>query len=107
MTLELEGGSPELQSNATLIEKKHNKNNSKLVISFRGLKDFSDESQFHFKMLPKTCILQKRMITFIVAFRNYLGKERFCDINSGEALVLPNCDFMIVTFPKILDNPDA
>lgn len=46
------------------------------------------------------------MISFIVGFRNYLGRERFGDINSGEAMILPNSNFMLVTFPKLLDNPD-
>ena len=45
-------------------------------------------------------------MTFIVGFRNYLGRQRFEDMNSGEALMLPNSDYILVTFPKILDNPD-
>jgi len=57
-------------------------------------------------MLPSTCLLNKRLISFIVGFRNYLGRERFSDINTGEALTLPNSNYMLVTFPKILDNPD-
>jgi hypothetical protein len=80
---------------------------SKLTVSYRGLKDFSEESKFFFKMLPETCLLQKRLMSFVVGFRNYLGRERFGDINSGEALTLPNSNYMLVTFPKIMDNPDV
>lgn len=57
-------------------------------------------------MLPSICVLPKRLLTLVVGFRNYLGKQRFEDINSGEALMLPNSDFILVTFPKIVDNPD-
>ena len=105
--LDIVGGSPELQTEIPLLSKhKTKKGNSKLTISTRGLRDFSQESIFHFKMLPSICIFQKRLIAFIVGFRNYLGKQRFEDINSGEALMLPNSDYILVTFPKILDNPD-
>jgi Ca2+-binding EF-hand superfamily protein len=107
--LEIEGGSPELTSEVSYLDKnkKKIKGKGQLTVSFRGVKDFSDESKFHFKMLPTTCVFQKRLITLLVGFRNYLGKERFGDIKSGEALTLPTSNFMIITFPKILDNPDA
>ena len=105
--LDIFGGSPELQIDISLMSKHKNKNStSKLTVSTRGIRDFSNETLFHLKMLPSICILQKRLITFILGFRNYLGKQRFEDINSGEALMLPTSDFILVTFPKILDNPD-
>lgn len=101
------GGSPELQSEVSLLAKnKKNKGEGKLILNFRGLADFSEKTQLHFKMLPSTCIFQKRLISFIVGFRNYLGKEKFSDINTGEAVTLPNSNCVLITFPKILDNPD-
>lgn len=43
----------------------------------------------------------------MVGFRNFLGKERFCDTDSGQSVTLPNNNFILVTFLKIMDNPDA
>mmetsp|Transcript_8255 Transcript_8255/g.7315 ORF Transcript_8255/g.7315 Transcript_8255/m.7315 type:complete len:178 (+) Transcript_8255:1211-1744(+) len=57
-------------------------------------------------MMPDLCLFNKRLSSFLVGFRNYLGKERFSDTHSGESVSIPNSNFMIITFPKILDNPD-
>ena len=106
--LDILGGSPQLQNEVSFLDKnkKMVKGKSKLTIYYRGLKDFSDKSQLHFQMLPSTCLLQKRYISFIVGFRNYLGREKFSELNHGEALTIPSSNFMLVTFPRILDNPD-
>lgn len=54
--MDIEGGSPELASEVSYLDKnkKRVKGKGQLTVSFRGLKDFSDESKFHFKMLPNT-----------------------------------------------------
>ena len=57
--------------------------------------------------MPDICLFNKRMIIFLVGFRNYLGEEKFSDTNSGESVALPNSNLILVTFPKIMDNPDV
>ena len=105
--LNIMGGSRELQSEVSLLTKnKKNKGDGKLTLNFRGLKNFSDKTQLHFNMLSNTCIFQKRLISLIVGFVNYLGKEKFSNLNTGEAVTLPNSNCILIKFPKILDNPD-
>lgn len=53
--LDINGGSPEMRTEVSFLEKnKKKKTNSKFSLSFRGLKDFSEKTQLHFKMLPST-----------------------------------------------------
>ena len=49
----VEGGSPDLDSEISIMDRKGKKvKKMTLSISFRSLKDFSDETFFHLSMMP-------------------------------------------------------
>jgi hypothetical protein len=64
-------------------------------------------------MLPKTCLLQKRLILLASGYRNILGRELLGDdINKivkpagSKFFLIIIIDLVFSTFPNILDNPD-
>jgi hypothetical protein len=64
-----------------------------------------EETQYHMENLPQICLLNKRLLYFIVGFRNYVGQKLLADAATG-VYKKPGGDVVISTFPMIIDNPE-
>lgn len=64
-----------------------------------------EETRYHMENLPQLCLLNKRLLYFIVGFRNYVGQKLLADAANG-VYRKPGGDMIISTFPMIIDNPD-
>ena len=73
-----------------------------LTISIRSNDNFRSETKYQLEMLPRTCFLNKRILSLLVGYRNYLGQELVMNSSDIE-FKKPAGDYIMKSFPKIMD----
>jgi hypothetical protein len=78
---------------------------SRISIKFASKEKWTKEVKFMVDLLPSTCFINKNLLSFIVAYREYAGSV----LKVGGTNVphtKPTGDVVLSCFPEILDNPD-
>ena len=57
------------------------------------------------QFLPSTCLIQKKILLFVSAYRNYAGKSLLKESTLGN-FKQPGGSVTLSTFPKLIDNID-
>ena len=64
----------------------------------------SEQTQLLLSVLPSTCLVGKRLLSFVAAFRFYC----FLKLNKHQqTMSAPSGNFVIAQFRKVFDNPDV
>lgn len=116
-TIEIKGGSPDspiqidssgANQNLSIFQKISRGNIiPRLKIKLRYLSSFSDEGKFNISMLPKTCVINKKLLHFYSGYRNYLAQKLCKETTDNAGFIMPSANHVISTFPFIVDNPDV
>lgn len=58
------------------------------------------------EFLPSTCVVHKKLVSFVSGYRNYAA-ELLIRSTTGGTMKKPIGDVVMSTFPKIMDCPDV
>lgn len=78
-----------------------------LKMDTRYYPTISAEGKYNIQMLPRTCIINKKLMHFLVGYRNYLAKKLCKETSDNAGFSIPTGNHIIKTFPFIIDNPDV
>lgn len=79
---------------------------STLIVSIQPMAKIDDATKTHMEFLPSTCVVSKKLVSFVSGYRNYAA-ELLIRGNLGGSLKKPAGDVIMATFPKIMDCPDV
>ena len=118
LTLQVQGGSPttEILIQNTDVNTKRTgfqgflkafggKITSQITVSFKPHTNLEPDTKLHMQFLPSTCLIQKKLLLFVSAYRNYAGKQLLKESTLGN-FKQPAGSVTLSTFPKLIDNID-
>lgn len=79
---------------------------STLIVTIQPHSKIDDASRVHMDFLPSTCVIPKKLVSFVSGYRNYAA-EILKPNSSGGSMKKPSGDVVMSTFPKIMDCPDV
>ena len=79
---------------------------STLIVSIQPMAKIDDATRTHMEFLPSTCVVPKKLVSFVSGYRNYAA-EILIRGGMGGSMKKPAGDVVMSTFPKIMDCPDV
>ena len=79
---------------------------STLIVSIYPMSKIDDATRTHMEFLPSTCVVPKKLVSFVSGYRNYAA-EVLIRGSMGGSMKKPAGDVVMSTFPKIMDCPDV
>ena len=79
---------------------------NQITVNFKPHTSLEPDTKLHMQFLPSTCLVQKKMLLFVSAYRNYAGKQLLKQGNLGGQFKQPGGSVVLSCFPKIIDNID-
>jgi hypothetical protein len=70
---------------------------STIVVSFKPVASLEAETKYHIEMMPSTCLVNKKLLTFVSGYRNYAAKQLLVTTLS-ESLKQPAGDLVMSSF---------
>jgi len=79
---------------------------STLIVSIQPLNKIDDATRTHMEFLPSTCVVHKKLVSFVSGYRNYAAEVLIRGGIAG-SMKKPIGDVILSTFPKIINCPDV
>jgi len=79
---------------------------STLIVTIQPMSKIDDATRTHMEFLPSTCVVNKKLVSFVSGYRNYAA-EILIRGSTGGSMKKPAGDVVMSTFPKIMDCPDV
>ena len=79
---------------------------STLIVTILPMTKIDDATRSHMEFLPSTCVVHKKLVSFVSGYRNYAA-ELLIRSTTGGTMKKPIGDVVMSTFPKIMDCPDV
>ena len=79
---------------------------SGLCLSVKSFANLEAETKLHMSLLPRACLVPRRLLTFVSGYRNYVAKLLLKQAAFEKTRERPAGNVVISSFNKIMDNPD-